>query len=56
MRQQTTQTHIPTPAAEYLLRGRVPTTRSLVRYVDEDAAGELRLIETSPERPSLAAH
>lgn len=42
-----------TPPVEFIRTGTVsPTAQHLVRYVDEDSAGELRLIETSPIYPA----
>jgi len=44
-----------TPPARLLICGRVPSAADfLVRYVDEDASGEPRLIELVPERPARA--
>jgi hypothetical protein len=42
-----------TPPVEFIRTGTVsPNAERLVRYVDEDSAGELRLIETSPIYPA----
>lgn len=42
-----------TPPVEFIRTGTVsPNAEHLVRYVDEDSAGELRLIETSPIYPA----
>jgi hypothetical protein len=42
-----------TPPVEFIRTGTVsPAAQHLVRYVDDDAAGELRLIETSPIYPA----
>jgi len=44
------------PTIEFLTRGAVsPDAEHLVRYVDEDSTGELRLIETSPMHPARVA-
>ncbi len=45
-----------TPPVEFIRTGTVsPTAQHLVRYVDDDASGELRLIETSPMYPARIA-
>lgn len=44
------------PPVEFIRTGTVsPTAEHLVRYVDDDASGELRLIETSPIYPARIA-
>lgn len=40
-----------TPPADLLVRGQYAESALLVRYVDEDASGELRLVEQLPDRP-----
>jgi len=46
----------PNPTVELLLTGTLaPNPLHFVRYVDEDAAGELRLIELEPLHPAKVA-
>lgn len=42
------------PPVELLTRGRFSPAECVVRYVDEDASGDLRLIVTIPEVPARA--
>lgn len=44
------------PTTEFIRSGSVPLNAPhIVRYVDEDAAGEPRLIEVQPLYPALVA-
>jgi hypothetical protein len=45
----------PCPPTEFLRTGRVSQAApAVVRYVDEDAEGEARYVELTPERPAAS--